>query len=111
MASDPSFVSYVMDQLHEVEGFSCRKMFGEYALFKDAKVVALICDNQLFVKPTSAGREFIGAPVEACAYKGTKPSFLVQNLDDRDWLNRLLKLTADALPQPKAKKTKTVNRK
>ena len=112
MATDPKFVEYIMDQLQGVDGLTSRKMFGEYALFKGAKVVALICDNQLFIKPTAAGREFIGAPVEASAYKGAKPSFLVDyKIDDRDWLRKLVLLTANALPEPKPKKAKPLNRK
>ena len=40
-------------------------MFGEYAIYCDGKVTALVCDNQLFVKPMEAGRSFIGEVVEA----------------------------------------------
>lgn len=31
---------------------SARKMFGEYALYLDGMVVALVCDDKLFLKPT-----------------------------------------------------------
>ena len=43
-------------------------MFGEYALYIDEKVVALICDNQVFVKPTAAGLEVLGEVIEAPPY-------------------------------------------
>lgn len=39
---------------------AARKMFGEYALYCDDKVVALVCDNSLFVTPTDEGRAFEG---------------------------------------------------
>ncbi len=105
MGSNPDFVQFVVDQLADVGDISYRKMFGEYALYSEGKVVALICDDKLFVKPTDAGRDFIGDVVEAPAYPGAKDSFLIEEqLDDRDWLGRLIRITTEALPQPKPKK-------
>jgi TfoX/Sxy family transcriptional regulator of competence genes len=104
MASDKSYVDFIMDQLSAVSGVSSRKMFGEYAIFVGAKVVALICDNSLYVKPTKAGRKFIGEPVEASPYAGAKPSFLIRDgIEDRGWLHELITLTHDELPEPKPK--------
>jgi TfoX/Sxy family transcriptional regulator of competence genes len=104
MATAASFLAHVMDQLAGVDGITSRKMFGEYALYKDGKVVALLADNQVFVKPTAAGRAFIGAPVEAPPYQGAKLCFVVADaLEEAGWLAQLLRLTADELPLPKAK--------
>jgi TfoX/Sxy family transcriptional regulator of competence genes len=87
-------------------------MFGEYALYSKGKVVALICDNQLFVKPTEAGRSFIGQAVEAPAYPGAKPAFLIQDeIEDREWLTQLITLTEKELPKPKPKARKKSKRK
>jgi TfoX/Sxy family transcriptional regulator of competence genes len=69
--------------------------------------VALICDDQLFVKPTSAGREFIGNVVEAPAYPGAKNSFLIEDqVEDGEWLTNLLTATAAELTAPKPRKKK-----
>ncbi len=107
MASDLDFVEYVMDQIRDAGSISYRKMFGEYAVYLDGKVVALICDNQFFVKPTVAGRAFIGEVVEAPPYPGAKPSFLIdEQLEDSDWMCSLMRMTADELPIPKPKKKK-----
>ena len=107
MASDAQFVDYVMDQLSGLPGVSSRKMFGEYAIFCGVKLVALICDNQLFVKPTSAGRAHLGSPTEAPPYPGAKPCFLIRDeLEDSDGLRTLVGLTAEELPLPKPKKPK-----
>ena len=111
MASDLTFVQYAVDQMSRAGDITFRKMFGEFAIYCDAKVVALICDNQLFVKATQAGRAFIGNPVEAPPYPGAKSSFLIQaEIDDRDWLQKLVSLTASELPVPKPKKPKTKGR-
>lgn len=67
----------------------------------------LICDNKLFIKPTEAGRAFIGEVVEAPAYPGAKNSFLIEDqLEDSDWLSELVRLTVEELPEPKPKKKK-----
>ncbi len=102
MSSTQDFVDFVVGQIDSSQPISYRKMFGEYALYCGGKVVALICDNQLFVKPTKAGRTFIGEPEEAPAYKGAKPSFLITDeLEDRDWISQLIEITAQELPLPK----------
>lgn len=107
MASDLSFVEFVVDQLHEDCVATYKKMFGEFGLYSDGKLFALICDNQLFVKPTEGGRAFIGDVVEAPPYPGAKPSLLIEGqIEDPKWLSELVRITAGELPAPKPKKPK-----
>lgn len=107
MASDIDFVDYIVDQIRDAWHIAYRKMFGEYAIYCDSKVVALICDNQLFIKPTKAWREFIVDIVEAPAYPGAKMSFLIEDkFEDSDWISELIRITAQELPEPKPKKSK-----
>jgi TfoX/Sxy family transcriptional regulator of competence genes len=107
VASDLEFVEYVVDQLRDECDVSFKKMFGEYGLYANEKLVALVCDNQLFVKPTEAGKQYIGAFMEAPPYPGAKPSLLVQDkIEDSEWLSDLIILTEQALPKPKPKKKK-----
>lgn len=107
MASDQSTVDFIVDQIAGAGTVTSKKMFGEYALYVDGKVAALVCDNRLFVKPTDAGRAFIGEPVEGHPYPGAKPCFLIEDrIDDREWLAELVRITAAALPEPKPKKKK-----
>ena len=107
MATDLEFMEFLADQMAGAGEISYRKMFGEYAVYLGGKVVALVCDNQLFVKPTAAGRAYIGAPVEAPAYPGAKNSFLIEDaFEDREWISELIRITARDLPAPKPKKPK-----
>ncbi|HEY5490005.1 MAG TPA: TfoX/Sxy family protein, partial [Gemmatimonadaceae bacterium] len=62
MATEASFAVYICDQLSDAGGISARKMFGEYGIYRHGKIVALACDNQLFVKPTPAGEAVLGTP-------------------------------------------------
>ncbi|WP_053839320.1 TfoX/Sxy family protein [Xanthomonas graminis] len=101
MASDASYVDYVLEQAALGAALTCKKMFGEYALYLDGKVVAFVCDNQVFVKPTAAGRALLGEVVEQAPYPGGKPHYLIdEGLEDRTVLQRLLRATAQALPAP-----------
>ncbi|PZV18848.1 MAG: competence protein TfoX [Pseudanabaena sp.] len=107
MSSDLNFVEYIRDQVNEAGQVSFKKMFGEYAIYFDEKVVALVCDNQLFIKPTASGRSMIGNIVEVPPYPGAKPHFLIgEQLEDRQWMSNLIQLTASELPAPKPKKLK-----
>lgn len=108
MATKQSTVDYILEQLSSVSGVSAKKMFGEYAVYCGGKVVALVCDDQLFVKPTVSGKKFIGRVKEASPYKGAKPCYLISGdrWEDQDWLSELIKVSAAELPAPKPKKKK-----
>ena len=107
MASDKEFVAFVCEQLRGAGEIASRRMFGEAAVYLDGKVVGLVCDNQLFVKPTAIGRATLGAPTEAPPYPGASNWFLMTDLDDPEFLATLIRDTADALPASKIKANKT----
>lgn len=107
MSTKASTVEYIEDQLGGL--VTSRKMFGEYALYSDGKVVALVCDDTLFVKITDAGKNHVGAHYEEGeAYPGAKPSMRIDEdlIEDHEWLQALIRLTAKSLPAPKPKARK-----
>ena len=107
MASDKNYVDFVLDQIENAGEITAKKMFGEYGIFSDGKIFALICDNKLFIKPTEAGRTFIKDVVEAPPYPGVKSSFLIEDkVEDREWISNLVRITVKELPEPKPKKKK-----
>lgn len=104
MASDVGFVEYVCEQIRGAGNVSHRRMFGEFAVYCDGKVVALVCDNQFFLKPTDAGKALLDRVKEAPPYPGAKPYYLIDaQLDDADAAAAIVRATADALPAPKMK--------
>ena len=105
MATDASFIAYVCDQAGLGARFTSKRMFGEYALYVDGKVVAFACDNQVFVKPTPAGRKLLPHAREGKPYPPAKPYLLMcDELEDRLLWQRVLLATADALPVPVPRK-------
>lgn len=109
MATKESTIEYLLDQLASLKNVRARKMFGEYALYCQEKVVALICDDELFVKITEPGKKLVGKNYEeGFAYPGAKASMFISGdlLEDRKFLSELISITAKALPVPKPKKKK-----
>jgi DNA transformation protein len=109
MSTQASTIEYLLDQLASLPDMRARKMFGEYALYCGAKVVALVCDDTLFVKITEAGRAFTeadGRYAEGLPYRGAKPWMALDPdlLEDREWLAELVRITEEALPVPKPKR-------
>jgi len=107
MASDPGFVQYVCDQMGEAGEVSHRRMFGEAVIYCQGKVIGLVCDNQVFLKPTAAGRTLLGDAIEASPYPGARAHWLLTEvLEDRQALGALVRATAEELPLPKPRAKK-----
>lgn len=106
MASRQSTVDFIIKQLSLPRTVSVKKMFGEYGIYCDEKMVALVCDDLLFVKPTLGGKAFLGNDYKEMApYPGGKPSFIIsgEKWDDHEWLSQLIIITYNELPPPKKK--------
>lgn len=113
MATKSSTIEYIEDQLADVPGVRSRKMFGEYALYVGHKVVALVCDDTLFVKTTSGGWTFLGRDFPTgFPYPGARAAFLIDEdfLEDREQLIKLIEITFTELPEPKPKQKKGVKK-
>lgn len=104
MATTREFVEYIVDQLRDAGQVSVRPMFGEYGLYVNGKIVGLLCDEQLFLKITEAGKAFLETYETAEAYPGSKPYFLISDPDNRETLTELIRVSLPELPEPKVKK-------
>lgn len=108
MASKLEFVEYVCEQLGGAGEITYKKMFGEYGVYCDGKIVGLVCDDQFFVKKTQAGEAILPGCPEASPYEGAKAHLLIESVDDRELMARFISATCAELPAPKPKKKKTV---
>ena len=107
MASDFGFIEYLCDQLQGAGTITYRKMFGEYALYCEGKVVGLVVGNSLFVKPAQATQALYGDGPRGAPITGAKARYAVQErVDDRHWLCALVRATEAALPLPGPKKAR-----
>ena len=106
MGSQQGSVDFLVDQFSAAGLVEARKMFGEYAMYCDGKMFALVCDDRLFIKPIAASKAYMGQPEQAPPYPQAKPWYVVpeDRWDDREWLCGLARVTAAALPPPAPKK-------
>jgi TfoX/Sxy family transcriptional regulator of competence genes len=108
MATARKTVDYIVEQIAGAGSVSARPMFGEYGLYCDGKMIAIIGNEQLFIKLTPGGRALAKGAEEIAPYPGAKPCLLVNadRWEDRDWLTELARITTAELPVPKPKPIK-----
>jgi DNA transformation protein len=110
MATKKATMEYLVDQMRSLKGLRFRSMFGEYALYYNDKVVALVCDDELFVKITPDGKEYLGDEYkEGLPYPGAKPWIQVSGdlIENSDFVSRLIMITEKVLPAAEVKKKKS----
>ncbi len=105
MSTSRNTVAYILDQLAPLP-VRARAMFGEYGLYCDERIVALICDDTLFMKPSPIAEDFLSETDLAPPYPGAKGYYVVpeDRLEDRAWLQEFVMRTTMALPAPAPKK-------
>lgn len=106
MASTVEFVEYVCEQIGGAGNITYKKMFGEYGVYCNQKIIGLICNNQFFVKKTKVGETLLTSPEEASPYTNAKPHFVIDSLEDKEFLSDFIEKTCEELPMPKPKSKK-----
>lgn len=113
MATSPDTIEFILEKLRYPARFKARAMFGEYALYADHKVVALVCDNLLFVKIMPESAELAEFCDTGAPYPGARPHYIVEEdqLSKLEYLPAMLFAMAKALPKPKPKKKRVIKKK
>ena len=101
MASGKEYLEFIMDQLSGLEDVSYRPMMGAYILYYRGKVIGGIYDDRFLVKPTKSARFLMPEAPLQLPYAGAKEMLLVDNVENREFLQALLKAMYDELPTPK----------
>ncbi len=99
MGTSTAYIEHLVDQAGLAARLSTRRMFGEYAVYIDGKVVAFACGNALYIKYTGPTADLTAKLPSGQAYPGSKPYAVADDLlDDGQALRQLLLATAEALP-------------
>lgn len=104
MASSKEYLDFILEQLSELEDVSYRAMMGEYIIYYRSKVVGGIYDDRFLVKPTKSAVTMMPNAVMELPYEGAKEMLLVDDVDNKELLRKLLKSMYEELPAPKKKK-------
>ena len=97
-----------MEQLSGLEDISCRPMMGEYILYYRGKVIGGIYDDRFLVKPVKAAVTMMPDADMDIPYEGAKEMLLVDNVENREFLQELVEAMYDELPAPKQRKKRVM---
>ena len=103
MASSKEYLDYILEQLSGLDDVSYRAMMGEYILYYRGKAFGGIYDDRFLVKPVKAAAAMMPDAGKELPYEGAKEMLLVDEVEDREFLRKLLKAMYDELPAPKKK--------
>ena len=104
MASTKEYLDFVLEQLSELDEVSSRAMMGEYILYYREKVFGGIYDDRLLVKPIPAAVKMMPDAELELPYDGAKEMLLVDDVDNREFLCKLVQSMWEELPETKKKK-------
>ncbi|WP_062318661.1 TfoX/Sxy family protein [Demequina maris] len=98
MSTSRDTIAYLLEQLEPLD-VRARAMFGEYGLYCDGRLVGLVCDDRLLLKPSPASSGL----AEEAAYPGSRPYRRVPDatVDDAAALQGVVAGTAAHMPEPR----------
>ena len=104
MASSKEYLAFILDQFSELEEMSYRQMMGEYILYYRGKIIGGIYDNRLLLKPVKVVMDQLEQTRLERPYEGAKEMILLEDLEDKSFLARIIRGMYEVLPAPKVKK-------
>ena len=104
MASTKEYLTYVLEQLRELDEITYKSMMGEYILYYKGKIIGGIYDNCLLVKPVKAALKLMPEIIYELPYEGAKEMLLVTELENKAFIKGLLEAMYEELPLPKKRK-------
>ena len=105
MASTKEYLDFVLEQLSGLDEVSFRAMMGEYILYYRGRVFGGIYDDRLLVKPVQSALKLMPDASMELPYDGAKEMILVDDVDNREFLCKLVEAMYEELPAPKKKES------
>lgn len=90
MASNTDYLNFVLEQIDMPLNVSYKKMMGEYILYFNGLIIGGIYDNRFMVKPFKSSKSVISEETYAIPYPGAKPMILVTEIDDKEFMRKLV---------------------
>ena len=99
MPSSKDYLDFILEQLSVLGDISYRPMMGEYILYYQGKVFGGIYDNRFLVKITKSSTALLPNASKELPYPGAKEMLLVDELEDKEFLAKLIKFLCEELPK------------
>lgn len=101
MATDNSYIQFVMEQLH-CEDASYKKMFGEYMVYVEGKPIFTVCDNTVFVKQVKELEEIMAEADKGFPYESAKECYIL-DIENAGLVEKVVAVLKEVIPLPKKK--------
>ena len=95
MASTKDYRDFIVEQLSLLNDIVCKPMMGEYLLYYNGILFGGIYDDRFLVKIVDDNKQY--NMEEAIPYKGAKPMYLVDDVDNQDTLREIVLDTCKGL--------------
>lgn len=100
MATTKEYRDFILEQLSLLDNITCRPMMGEYLLYYNTILFGGIYDSRLLIKIVESNKKYLMK--EAIPYKGAKPMYMIEDLDNREMIKEIVLETCKDLPMKKA---------
>ena len=104
MPSSKEYLNFILEQLSDLTEITYKPMMGEFLIYYRGKLVGGIYDDRLLVKPVKSAIAHMPQATYSLPYEGAKEMLLVDNVDDKEYLEGLFEAMYNDLPMPKNKK-------
>ena len=104
MASSKEYLDFILEQLSQLDEIAYRAMMGEYILYYRGKIFGGIYDDRLLVKPVKSAVSLMPNATYELPYEGAKKMLLVDDVDSKEFLSKLVEAMYSELPAQKKKK-------
>ena len=95
MSSSKEFRDFVLEQLSGLKEISCRPMMGEFLLYFNGILFGGIYDDRFLIKITTSNEKYFLK--KEIPYENAKPMYMVEDLEDREYIENLIKETCNEL--------------
>ena len=99
MASSKEYLDYVLEQLSGADEITYRAMMGEYIIYYRQKVIGGIYDDRFLVKNIKSARDMMPDADLELPYEGAKEMLLVDDIENKDFLKKLMDAMYEELPE------------
>ena len=95
MATSKEYKEYILEQLNLLDNITCRAMMGEFLLYYNNILFGGIYDNRLLVKIVDTNKKY--NMKEQLPYETAKPMYLVEDIDNKELLRKIVIETCKGL--------------
>lgn len=101
MATKKEYLEFILGQLSGLPEITYHRMMGEYIIYYRGKIAAYVCDDRFLVKPVKSVKQMIPEAIFEPPYKGAKDMVLIEEIDNKKFLEKLFCAMYEELKEPK----------